>query len=144
MCSHSASPFASFPSPPLFPPPPRYSALSERAEGPAHLHTARAGTGCINNVADLESVELRRGTDGVRAHGVKRQPVANRQSARQLRDRADTVNGVAGRTPHTARAGRNRRRDVERAIQGQNVGLRCLMIEHDAVERAVHAVVHVV
>lgn len=69
----------------------------------------------IYSLADLESVELTGGTHGVRSHIVKAQPIADAQGGRQLRRGANTVNGVARRTPHAAAGKGLRISDVEGA-----------------------------
>jgi hypothetical protein len=98
----------------------------------------------VDYFTELESVELARSTYSVGTHVVKAKPVPDLKCTWQLDCLAHAVNRVTRRPPYTAEGQRLRRRDVEGSVKGKDVGVHGLVIEHDAVERPVHAVVDIV
>jgi len=98
----------------------------------------------INHVTKLESVELARSAYGVGPHVVKPKPVPNLKGTWQFNCLAHAVNRVTRRPPYAAQCQRLRGRDVEGAVKGKDVGVHGLVIKHDAVESAVHAIIDVV
>ena len=98
----------------------------------------------IDHIAEFKAIELARCANGVRAHIVKAKPVAHLECHGERGLRANTVDGVTGRTPHTAQVSGLRVGNVEGAVHGQNVWVDNLVIEENTVESAVYAIVDVV
>lgn len=98
----------------------------------------------INHIADLESVELARRTNGIGTHIVEAEPVPNLQPARQHRLRRNAIDGVACRAPDAADVRRLRVRNMERAVHREHIRLHDLVIEQDTVEGTVYAIIDVI
>ena len=113
-------------------------------EDPACLRRARPASRRVGHMADLEPVELTGRAQCVRSHVIKTKPISYPERSRQQRHWAHAINRIAGGPPDAARVQRLGRRDVERPVEGQDVWVHLLMIEQDAVEGTVHAVIDVV
>lgn len=98
----------------------------------------------IDDVANLEAVELAGRANGVGAHVVEAQPIAHLQALGQHRLGGNTVDRIAGRSPNARNSLGLGRRDVEGVVHRQDVWVDNLMVEQDAVERAIYAIVDVV
>jgi len=127
---------------------------ASRASSPAALgserreHIADLSSECtssrVHNVAQLKAVELTRGAHSVRSHAVETEPVSNLQSDRKLRLGTDAVDRVAGWPPDAAKLRGLVLSNMERSSDGKYVWTNDLVIEKDAVERSVDAVIDVV
>ena len=98
----------------------------------------------VHDVAELKSVELARGAHSVGTHVVETEPVSHLQPDRKLRLRANAVDRVACRTPDAAELCRLVLCDMERSSNGKHVWVNDLVIEKDAVESTVDAVIDIV
>lgn len=106
-------------------------------------HLAPPTTG-IHNLANFEPVEATGSAHRICAHIIESEPIAYLQGGRQRRLGRDTVNAVAGRAPDGRKMLRLRGRDVEGVAHRQDIWVDDLVVEEDAVERAVHPIVDVV
>lgn len=98
----------------------------------------------------MERAHLAGCADRVCAHALPPQPVAHAELLRrEVRELADAVDGVACRSPDAARlvgglVRRQCRLRDELPVNGHDLGVHDLVVEHGAVECAVHAVIDVV
>lgn len=122
----------------------RLSAISFAASG---LRLDLLGVG-VQHVALGEPVKGTRCSHGVRAHRIKEHPVADIQHG-QVSVLGDIVHGITGRSPDGALVVLHLRHSlsvVEEETAGAAKDARTDdgMVEEDAVEGTVHAVVHIV
>jgi hypothetical protein len=110
----------------------------------ANLVCAAARARRVHDVRDLKSIEAARGAARVRAHLREPEPVADGERGGQRRGGRNAVDTITRRAPHAASALCGRWRDVEGAAERENVRDRVLMVEEDAVEGTVDAIVDVV
>jgi hypothetical protein len=119
------------------------SLFGERGKCAVHLGSSDASRG-VDHVAELEPVELARRANRICPHVIKAEPVPDPKRARQCRLGRDTINGIAGRAPHTAENLGFGGRDMKRSVERQYIWMNDLMIEEDAVERPIHPIIDVV
>ena len=110
------------------------------------LRRALASTGGVHDGTKRETVELASGTDGVGPHIVEGKPVTDGERGGQPRCGGDTVDAIARRPPHacSAHVRSNIRGVMERAAESKHARMHNLMVEHDAVEGTIDALIDVV